>query len=431
MVGDNPLYAQQQLRRRHKYPSSSPAKHQLGGAGTASSRLQPTPVDVGPLDDVLVQTRNDRHQQFSRSNVELNRVVVATANATNPDVSTTTAGSSPTLPTQASMFRSEPDIPGLRLTRGITDDVIVLDAGGAVAVGSMIDCISVEAPDDTLIKPSRLRASMRQRRTPTGSSSDDTSVASSRGGGAISRFGSLRDAPPLAGTVSIPPADTSSPFQRHGWKAASLREGKRTPAAAVVAHGGLVKPSTEVGSSLAVDPLQTKMAVPSLSSSRSPTDVFGPHQNVILQGSSASKSSVAAGTGAAAQLNTTATTSSFVFTAPADLARRRAAASQVTEVLPTFQRLSTQVSDKSKRDGSNGGTTLPSSAATVVDSNAGVAVAYDKLFREFQELQEKYIQQLEDMQNLKEQVVRKDVIIHQLENQLRLAQGISSNGYAV
>jgi len=82
-------------------------------------------------------------------------------------------------------FRSEPVI---------LDTLIIQDSANTAesdfAHGSMLDCISVSAPDDTVIKPSQLRESMRQRRTPR-SSADDTAVTDRAP--SICRAGSLRE----------------------------------------------------------------------------------------------------------------------------------------------------------------------------------------------------------------------------------------------
>jgi len=83
--------------------------------------------------------------------------------------------------------------------------VIIQDA--ANTSDSMIDCISIAAPDDTVIKPSQLRASMRQRRTST--PTDDFSVHSPG--------------------AAVPERDKSGSgsLQRRAWQSKSLRETNR------------------------------------------------------------------------------------------------------------------------------------------------------------------------------------------------------------
>ena len=146
---DNPLYADQrrQRQRQQKMLGVRRARHV---------------VDAGPRDDsVFVETQR--------------------------------ADSSPPL-SAAAGFKSEPAL-------HVPDAVIIHGSATTpesdVHRGSMIDCISVAAPDDTVIKPSQLRESMRKRRTPLGSSlTDDMAVA---------------DRAPSV------------------WRAGSLRETKRTP----------------------------------------------------------------------------------------------------------------------------------------------------------------------------------------------------------
>lgn len=68
----------------------------------------------------------------------------------------------------------------------IFEDDLSLDGSRA-----MIDCISMEAPDDTVIKPSRLRASMNSRHQRRPDSSDSSSAVSSAM--PLRRTGSLRE----------------------------------------------------------------------------------------------------------------------------------------------------------------------------------------------------------------------------------------------
>jgi len=137
---ENPLYADQRRQRR---PGQRRTRHA---------------VDTRPLDDLLT----DR-EPFAKSGAELDRSASPPADV-NPD---------PTVPLQMSMsaFKSEPDITAAHNTLIIHDAAKTSELDGYR--GSMLDCISVAAPDDTVIKPSQLRASMRQRRTP--SLADDAS----------------------------------------------------------------------------------------------------------------------------------------------------------------------------------------------------------------------------------------------------------------
>lgn len=101
---DNPLYTDQRRQRK-------------------SRRTRHIAVDTGPLDDFLAGDAQPGPKQFTRS---------------------------------------EPDITAAVNTL-IVHDVANTPKEFDVCHGSMIDCISVAAPDDTVIKPSQLRASMRQR----------------------------------------------------------------------------------------------------------------------------------------------------------------------------------------------------------------------------------------------------------------------------
>jgi len=149
---DNPLYAdQRRLRQRQQ--------KMLGVRRTQHV------MDAGPHDDVFMETR-------------------------------------PQPPADAAGFKSE---------SVLLDTVIIQNSANTpesdICRGSMIDCISVAAPDDTVIKPSQLRESMRQRRTPPcRSSADDTAVG---------------DRSPSV------------------WRAGSLRESKRTPS--VEGEAGFVR----------------------------------------------------------------------------------------------------------------------------------------------------------------------------------------------
>lgn len=109
-------------------------------------------------------------------------------------------------------FRSEPDVgancwsllgsdqrkgfgpstarPAAPLARA-EDDRIFEDDLSLDGSRAMIDCISMEAPDDTVIKPSRLRASMNSRHQRRPDSSDSSSAMSSAM--PLRRTGSLRE----------------------------------------------------------------------------------------------------------------------------------------------------------------------------------------------------------------------------------------------
>lgn len=155
---ENPLYANQQRQRRR-------ARH-----------VAATEVDTGPLDDLLIQPKE---QQFTRSNIELGHrrpVSPPGGQAVNPSAPAP-------MPLQKSslVFKSEPDVTAAHKTLIIHDSLPnKLSSEFDVCHGSMIDCISVAAPDDTVIKPSQLRASMRQRRTPSLADDATTSPDSSK-----------------------------------------------------------------------------------------------------------------------------------------------------------------------------------------------------------------------------------------------------------
>lgn len=88
---------------------------------------------------------------------------------------------------------SEPDVRKAPLAHA-EDDTIFEDDLSPEASRAMIDCISMEAPDDTLIKPSRLRASMNSRqRRGTPSSETSSTPSSITTGVPLRRTGSLRE----------------------------------------------------------------------------------------------------------------------------------------------------------------------------------------------------------------------------------------------
>jgi len=183
MWNDNPVYADQRRQRQRPHRSRHGAT-----------------VDTGPLDDILTETEPASRQWMTKSNFELHR------SSSPPADSVVKPTSAVTPPTSASVFKSEPDITAL-------DNLLIIQDSPAVSDhGTMIDCISVAAPDDTVIKPSQLRASMRQRRTPTSSSStDDFAVGRS---GADQQIGT----------------GSGSPLQRNSRRGGSLRETRRSPA---------------------------------------------------------------------------------------------------------------------------------------------------------------------------------------------------------
>jgi len=131
-------------------------------------------VDTQPLDDLLTETQQPR-PSFTKSSVELDRP------ASPPHSSVSAA------PFQLAMsvFKSMPDVSAVRV---IQDPAKPSELDGCNS--SMIDCISVAAPDDTVVKPSQLRASMRQRQTP--SIVDDFDKPDASSDNAPRRGGSLR-----------------------------------------------------------------------------------------------------------------------------------------------------------------------------------------------------------------------------------------------
>jgi len=154
---ENPLYADQRRQRR---PAQRRTRHS---------------VDTRPLDDLLT---DPNHEPFTKSGALLDRSASPSAVA-NPD---------PTVPLQmsASAFKSEPDIMAAHNTLIVQDAAKTSELAGYR--GSMLDCISVAAPDDTVIKPSQLRASMRQRRSPPSLTDDGSGDTPLR-----RRGGSLRE----------------------------------------------------------------------------------------------------------------------------------------------------------------------------------------------------------------------------------------------
>jgi len=135
-------------------------------------------VDTGPLDDLLTQPQPSL-QNVTRSSTELTGrrpVSPPGGHAANPPPPAPMP-----LQMSASVFKSEPDVTAAHNTLIIHDSSTgKLSAEFDVCHGSMLDCISVAAPDDTVIKPSQLRASMRQRRTPSLADDSTTSAESSK-----------------------------------------------------------------------------------------------------------------------------------------------------------------------------------------------------------------------------------------------------------
>ena len=146
--------------------------------------------------------------------------------------------------TSTSTFKSERDV------TAADNMVIIQDVD--VRHGAMIDCISVAAPDDTVIKPSQLRASMRQRRTPT--SSDDLTFS-----------GSVSEIP----ISDKPNVSDGRPWQHSARRGGSLREPKRT------AGTGVVRCTSDISSSTAAvtgnAPLTTKSSSTSSHISSAPS----------------------------------------------------------------------------------------------------------------------------------------------------------------
>jgi hypothetical protein len=208
----------------------------------------------------------------------------------------------------------------------VVDDDTIVDTGR----GTMIDCISVEAPDDTVIKPSRLRASMnsRHRRLPvSAASADDLSLAStpSGGGAAVRRVGSLRDVPPANGRLTADAGSSPGGFQRGLWKTASLRESKPQSRQ----DSGNQEVFQRAGDTTNVVDALTQSATVAVTTSSS---VSQSTQNVVLQGS-AFKTSAAGNSTSPLSAG-----SQFTFAVPTDVMRRRTASSQGLDVLPSFNR---------------------------------------------------------------------------------------------
>jgi len=179
---DNPLYTDQRRQRQRKLQGLRRTRH--------------IAVDTRPLDDILIETQQP-NQQLTRSSMELDHPA--------------STGNEPRSAPLQNIFKSEPDITAVRNTVIIHDMANVSDVDGCRS--SMIDCISVAAPDDTVIKPSQLRESMRQRRT--SSCADDSPV--SRPGTKVSST----DQPRIGGDValrrgggSLRDTKQSSPFDR-------------------------------------------------------------------------------------------------------------------------------------------------------------------------------------------------------------------------
>ena len=187
---DNPLYADKRQQRR-----------QQKKLGIHSPR---NVVDTEPRDDVFMETQH-------------------------------ADGSSPL---SAASFKSEP---ALHNTLIIQDSANMPESD--VCRGSMIDCISVAAPDDTVIKPSQLRESMRQRRTPPcKGSADDMAITD--------RTPSIRRARSLRETKRTPSIERETGFVRK--KIAAIVSSSAAPAA--VANSDLRSPEVITASLSSVSP---------------------------------------------------------------------------------------------------------------------------------------------------------------------------------
>jgi len=170
---ENPVYADLRRLRQRKLPAGFVRK-------TIAS------IDTRPLDDLLTDTRHQDHSDTIKSSVQLHR-----------------SASSPPVNQHA-----------LHTSTALENMLIIQDVANTSDHGAMIDCISVAAPDDTVIKPSQLRASMRQRRTP--SSTDDFTLSRP-----VSEI-PITDEPSVSGGASS--------WRNSAWRGGSLRETKRTPA---------------------------------------------------------------------------------------------------------------------------------------------------------------------------------------------------------
>jgi len=358
---ENPLYATQQGRRRH-----SPSKPRRRAMNARSQ----TCVDTGPLDELLVQTAVERDRFITRSNAELHLTSLTPVDNT-VDIAT----QSPFI-VLSSTFRSEPDVAMTKMS--LVDEETIADCGR----GTMIDCISMEAPDDTVIKPSRLRASMnsRQRRVPaTASSADDLSVMPQTPLGSavtVRRVGSLREVPPVNSGLT---GDSPSAFKRGLWKTASLRE---------------TRPKIDKSETVSQQPADVKDVTKSTSV---PLSFHNSLSAATTPGSSVSSvSSVCSVSSVSHQFKTTSLGSAinhFTFAVPADVARRRAAASQIHDVLPSYNRNPGYITASSN----TANTTLSASEKTRKEplsdnttTNNGT-VSYEQLLRDFQQVSQKNI----------------------------------------
>jgi len=206
-------------------------------------------------------------------------------------------------------------------------DIMVIIQDVDVHHGSMIDCISVAAPDDTVIKPSQLRASMRQRRIP--SSSDDLTFR-----GPVSEI-PITDKP----NVSNGPS-----WQHSARRGGSLRETKRTP---VVDNGGtsFVRSTSDTSSSAAA--------------------VTGNERHDSI--------------GRSAPLTTkSSSTSSHVSSIPSP--HRKTSQSSELEALPSLQ-----------RNAAENAASAASSVKAVEDGSRVGSLPYDELLHEFMEVCTLYI----------------------------------------
>jgi hypothetical protein len=351
---ENPLYATQQ-QGRHRHSPSKPRRRVANKSQT---------VDTGPLDDLLVQTAAERDKYVSRSNAELHLSSAATVSSL-----ATVAPPAP-LSLRSATFRSEPDV-AMTVT-SVTDEDTIVDTGR----GTMIDCISVEAPDDTLIKPSRLRASMnsRHRRLPaSAASADDLSLASTPSGGGVTvrRVGSLRDVPPGNGVSTGDSGSSPGGFQRGLWKTASLREGKPLQ---LRQDNGSQEVVQRTGDTAVVKDVMSQSNTAAITTSNSSA------QTVVLQGSALRTTSTGSSTSPVSAGN------QFTFAVPADVLRRRTTASQGLDVLPSFNRNVGYATNNHGTSSATAPDSQPKREHVNSSSAANGAVSYEQLLRDYQQV---------------------------------------------
>ena len=234
---ENPLYSQTKSpsgRRKNVRSHSKESLLQLNRAAT---------VDVGPLDDVLnaVATGdavNLKTRQMSKSSCDLINADLA-KNRPLGNGSSFGNGSDTFL-----QPRSEPDVLAAieRATNSRQEASIQTRISDSKSITmkenknfedeqdedslrtTMIDCISVEAPDDTLIKPSKLRASMSTRQKRGNAVGIVGSVSTGDiPTGELKRAGSLRES-----KSSQLDKENHGSFQRRTFVTGSMRELKKS-----------------------------------------------------------------------------------------------------------------------------------------------------------------------------------------------------------